>query len=108
MAPASAARSAAGRPARTTDGLVAADTNGTRSIPGASAQPACTSGLKPSAFLAAVGRRTRSGMRSELSDCTLLRLVAEINGSSYNQRTTCQSRNPQDLMKQRNTENRAD
>ncbi len=62
---ASAAPSAPGRPAKKTDGFVTADTNGTRSIPGASALPASTSGLRPSAFLVAAGRRIPSGIRTD-------------------------------------------
>jgi hypothetical protein len=62
--PASAARSAAGRPAKKTDGLVAAVMTGTRSIPGASALPASSGGLTPSASRAPAGRRIRIGMRS--------------------------------------------
>jgi hypothetical protein len=54
--------SAVGRPAKTTNGFAPAATSGTRSRPEASAQPACTSGLKPSASLAADGRRIRIGM----------------------------------------------
>ena len=55
----SGARSAAGRPAKKTDGLVTADTNGTRSIPGVSAPPASTSGLRHSASHVPAGRRIR-------------------------------------------------
>src|ERR1017187_2584785 len=58
---ASAARSAAGRPAKKTDGLVTADTNGTPSIPEASALPASISGLRLSAFLVAAGRHIPIG-----------------------------------------------
>ena len=61
----SAARSAAGHRERKTDGLVTAATSGTRSIREASAQPACISGLKPSAYRAVDGRHTRCGMWSE-------------------------------------------
>ena len=46
-------------------GSALADTSGTPSIREASAQPACTSGLKPNASHAVDGRRTRSGMRSK-------------------------------------------
>jgi hypothetical protein len=58
-----AARSAVGGPAKRTNGPVPAGTGGTRSTLDASALPACTSGLKSSASLAADGRRTHSGMR---------------------------------------------
>jgi len=59
------AHSAVGRPARTTAGLVPADTNGTRSTLEACAPPAFTSGLRLSAFLVAAGRRIPSGIRIE-------------------------------------------
>ena len=49
----------------TARGFAPAATSGTRSKREASAQPACTNGLKPSASRAADGRRTRSGMRTE-------------------------------------------
>ena len=67
---ASGARSAAGRPAKKTDGLVIADTNGTHSIRAASAQRAFTNGLRPNASRAVDGRRTRSGMRIREDDDT--------------------------------------
>lgn len=51
-------------PARKTSGLVTADTNGTRLIREACAQPACTNGLQHTALLAADGRRIRTGMRN--------------------------------------------
>ena len=63
---ASAARSAVGRPAKKTDGLVAAGTIGALSIQEGCAPPASISGRKPSALLAADGRRIRTGMRSNL------------------------------------------
>ena len=53
---ASAARCAAGRPAKKTNGSAPAGTSGTHSTLEASAQLACTSGLKPSASLAPDGR----------------------------------------------------
>ena len=70
--------SVAGRPVRKTTGLVAADTNGTALIREECAQPACTSGLKLSASLAADGRRVRIGMlnvpvRGDAEDCLRLR-----------------------------------
>jgi hypothetical protein len=64
---ASVARSAAGRPAKKTDGLVAAETNGTRSILEACVPRACISGLRLSAYLVAAGRRIRIGMRGNAS-----------------------------------------
>ena len=60
---ASVARSAAGRPVKRTNGSALVATSGTPSIRAASAQFASISGLKPSAFLAADGRRIRFGMR---------------------------------------------
>jgi hypothetical protein len=61
-------RSAVGRPAKKTDGLVTADTSGTRSIPEASAQPACISGLRLSAYRVAAGQlRTSARQRSGIS-----------------------------------------
>ena len=48
---------------RKASGLAPAAMSGTRSRREASAQPACTSGLKPSAFLAADVRRTPIGTR---------------------------------------------
>src|SRR5271170_4997379 len=59
---ASAARSAVGRPDKKTVGSAHADTSGTRSTAGESAPPASTSGLRPSASLAADGRCIRTGM----------------------------------------------
>jgi hypothetical protein len=64
---ASAARSVAGRPERTTNGFAPAGTSGTRSTLEAFAQPACTSGLKPNASRAVDGRRTRCGMQGKKS-----------------------------------------
>ena len=66
MAPASAARSAAGRPARKTDGFVTAAISGTRSTPEASAQRACTNGVKHSVSRVSGGRRIRSGMQGKI------------------------------------------
>ena len=60
-------RCAAGHPAKKTSGLVPVGMNGTRSIQEASAQPACTSGLKLNAFRVADGRRTQIGTGSR--DC---------------------------------------
>ena len=60
---ASAARSAAGRPpAKKTNGLATAATNGTRSTREGRAQPAYNGGLRLSASLAVDGRRIRLGM----------------------------------------------
>src|ERR1017187_1282664 len=73
MIRASAVPSAAGRPAKKADGLVTADTNGTRSIPGECAPRASTNGLRRSAFLVAAGRHTRIGTRSESGQCLLER-----------------------------------
>jgi hypothetical protein len=56
---------AAGRPVKKTSRRVLADTVGTPSIREERAQPACTSGLNPSASCAADGRRTRCGTRRE-------------------------------------------
>jgi hypothetical protein len=64
---ASAARYAAGRPAKKTNGSAPAAMTGIRSKQEACAQLASISGLKHSAFRAANGRRIRSGMRSNLS-----------------------------------------
>jgi hypothetical protein len=64
---ASAARSAAGRPGKRTSGSAPVAMSGTRSTREASAQPACTSGLKPSAFRALAGRRIRIGTRHRRS-----------------------------------------
>jgi hypothetical protein len=66
MAPASAARSADGRPARMTFGRVAAATYGTHLTPGEFARPVFMSGLQPSAARVSGGRRIRIGMRSDL------------------------------------------
>ena len=57
-----AAHGAVGRPATKTDGSARVDTNGTRSTRAVCAQPAFISGLKRSAYRAAIGRRTRSGI----------------------------------------------
>jgi hypothetical protein len=65
---ASIARSAAGRLARKTDGLVTADTSGTRSTREASAQRACISGLRRNASRAADGPRIPIGTRSSESN----------------------------------------
>ena len=58
--PAFAARCAAGRPARRTNGSASAVIHGTLSTREASAQPAFTSGMRPSAFPVVDGRRTRT------------------------------------------------
>jgi|SRR5438445_531761 len=60
------ARSAVGRLAKTINGLVLAGTRGTRSTREECAPLACTSGLRPSVFPALVGRRIRTGMRSDV------------------------------------------
>ena len=62
---ASGALCAAGRPGRKTSGSAAAATRATPLTREASAQPACISGLKPSAYRAADGRLIRCGMRRE-------------------------------------------
>ena len=62
---ASAARSAAGRPVKRTNGFVPAATSGTHSTPEACAQPAYNNGLRPNAYPPADGRRIRSGMRTD-------------------------------------------
>ena len=62
---ASAARSAAGRLAKTTNGFAPAGMIGTHSTPEASAQRAFTNGLRPSAYHAADGRSSRIGMRDD-------------------------------------------
>ena len=62
---ASAARSAAGRHAKRTNGCAHAAMSGTRSTREASAQPASINGLRLSVFRAADGRRIRSGTRGE-------------------------------------------
>jgi hypothetical protein len=58
-----AARSVAGRRARTTNGSARAALSGIPSTLGESAQPAFTSGVRRSASCAVDGRRIRSGMR---------------------------------------------
>jgi hypothetical protein len=63
---ASAARYAAGRLGKTTNGSASAVIRGTHLILEEFAHRACTSGLRRSASLAAVGRRIRIGMRSNL------------------------------------------
>ena len=65
---ASAAHSAAGRPAKKTNGFAPADMSGIPSIREASAQLAFTSGLRLSASRAADGRRIRIGTRSREND----------------------------------------
>jgi hypothetical protein len=80
---ASAARSAAGRPAKRTSGSALAAMSGTRSTREASAQLACTSGLKRSASRAADGRLIRSGMRA-----TDIFVCRPINGEKEAQHGT--------------------
>jgi len=70
---ASAARSAAGRPARKINGFAPVATSGTHSTREAFAQLAFTSGLKRSAFRVAAGHRIRSGMPND--DVALLGAV---------------------------------
>jgi hypothetical protein len=55
----------AGCPAKKIIGFVPVDTSGTRSTPEECAPPASNSGPRLSVYLAAVGRRTPSGMRSD-------------------------------------------
>jgi quercetin dioxygenase-like cupin family protein len=52
---------AGGRCVKKTSGFVPAGMSGTHSTPEECAPPACTSGLKPSAYLVAAGRRIRIG-----------------------------------------------
>ncbi len=61
---ASVALCAAGHPAKKTDGVASADTNGTRSILEACAPRAYTNGLRHSASRALAGRHTQNGMCS--------------------------------------------
>ena len=84
----SAARFVAGRPAKRTSGLATAVICGTHSTPEVSAQRAFSSGLKRSAFLAFDGRRTRSGMRSDLGK----RLTKLPASSSFDSPTVRDSR----------------
>jgi hypothetical protein len=62
-----AARSAAGRPAKTISGLARADMDGIPSTRAACVQRAFTTGLRPSACRAADGRHTHIGMCSNES-----------------------------------------
>jgi hypothetical protein len=62
----SGARSAAGHHAKRTNGSARAAMSGTPSILAAYVRRACTSGLKRSASHVAAGRRTRSGMQSNV------------------------------------------
>jgi hypothetical protein len=62
---ASGARSAAGRLERKTSGSAPAGTSGTRSIREVYAQPASTSGLRPSASRAVDGRRVLPQLEME-------------------------------------------
>jgi hypothetical protein len=52
-------------PARKTNGSAPVDMSGTPSIWARVAPPACTSGLKLSAYRAVEGRRIRTGIRTE-------------------------------------------
>jgi len=61
---ASGVQSAVGLPAKKTNGSAHADKSGTRSTQEACVQPASTNGLKRNASLAADGRRTRFGTRT--------------------------------------------
>jgi hypothetical protein len=63
---ASAARSAAGLPARATSGRAPAAMNGTRSTREGCAPLASINGLQPSVSSVAGGRRTRFGMSSKI------------------------------------------
>lgn len=81
-----AVRSVAGRPAKKTDGPVAAETNGTRSTREACVPSASTSGLRPNASLAATGRRTRIGMRSE--ELQFRRVASTVRRSAPSHRDT--------------------
>jgi len=74
--PASAARSAPGRPAKKTSGPAPAGIRGTHLIPGECAQPACISGLKPSASRVSNGRSTLIGMRNDVLVLALDRKAA--------------------------------
>ena len=58
-------RSAVGRPARTTAGLVAAAMSGIRSIREGYARRASTTGLQRNACLARAGRHIPTGMRTD-------------------------------------------
>ena len=77
---ASAARSAAGRPVRKITGSVSAVIRGIPLIREASAQRASTSGLKRSAFLAADGRRIRTGMLSSQTNWSDYGIVTHHHG----------------------------
>jgi len=68
---ASAARSAAGLPARTTTGLARAGMSGTPSTLEECAPLAFTNGLRHSASRALVGRHTQNGMRHDKSPVPL-------------------------------------
>jgi hypothetical protein len=78
-------RSAAGRPARKTAGLVVAAMSGIRSIREECALPVFTSGLQRSAaFLVAGGRRIRSGTRSNaLTSGSKAHTVAKAETTGY-------------------------
>ncbi len=71
----SAARCAAGRPAKRISGPARVGMSGTHLILEASAQHACTSGRRPSVSLAAAGRRIRIGTHSENELYELNRLL---------------------------------
>ena len=78
--------SAVGRPARTTSGLAIVGIYGTRLIREECAQLACTNGLRPSASLAADGRRIRSGMQSEIGAFPSRHRRASLNITETNRR----------------------
>jgi hypothetical protein len=63
---------AAGRPAKSTNGFVHAAMSGTLSTPEACVQPVFISGLRLSAFLAADDRRIRIGMNETTGEVVVL------------------------------------
>jgi hypothetical protein len=67
---ASDVRSAVGRPARMTCGLVAAAIRGTHLTPEVFAPPVSTAGLQRNAFLVPAGRRIPIGMRNNIDFLT--------------------------------------
>ena len=81
---ASAARSAAGRPAKKTSGSVSAVTHGIPLIREACAQPAFTSGAKPSAFRVAAGRSTRDGIPSDGAQLVWSRIPSNVKSEHEN------------------------
>ncbi len=86
LARASVALFAAGRRAKRTNGLVPVGTNGTPSTPEEYVPPACISGLRLNAFLAADGRRIRIGMQSEISAFPNRHRRASLNINGTNRR----------------------